>query len=217
MIDHRRFKYRVPLALLLGLLSGVPALSRNVECPAVWPGNSSKSRIKDGFVYNNDQTELSPEETQHGRQFDNPVYGEYIDLQCIYTNGRTLFFHLHGEEKECHDIIKVPLDSGGHAYGENIYVRSYCKLNAHDSADPAQGPFILAELLTRHSDISGFRLDMSRAEIEAAIDRSGGSGVERDDDLVRAELNDGRKVSVQFAPDGRIREIVIELVQTARA
>ncbi|MGH6795980.1 MAG: hypothetical protein ACREDH_12500, partial [Methylocella sp.] len=92
----------------------------------------------------------------------------------------------------------------------NIYVRTYCKLNALDSADPAQGPFIMAELLTRHTEILGFRLDMSRAEIEAAIDRSGASGVEREGDLVRAELNDGRKVSVQFAPDGRIRKIVID-------
>jgi len=51
---------------------------------------------------------------------------------------------------------------------------------------------------------------MSRSEIEAAIDQSGGSGVERDGDLIRAELNDGRKVSVQFAPGGRIRKIVID-------
>jgi hypothetical protein len=64
----------------------------------------------------------------------------------------------------------VPLDSGGHDYGETINIRTYCKLNGHDSADPTQGPFIMAELLTRHSDILGFRLDMSRAEIEAADD-----------------------------------------------
>jgi len=50
---------------------------------------------------------------------------------------------------------------------------------------------------------------MSRSEIEAAIDQSGGCGVERDGDLIRAELNDGRKVSVQFAPGGRIRKITV--------
>jgi hypothetical protein len=109
-----------------------------------------------------------------------------------------------GYYEECHTIFL------SYPYGKNIYIRTYCKLNAHDSADPAQGPFIMAELLTRHSDVLGFRLDMSRAEIEAAIDQPGGSGVEHDGDLVRAELNDGRKVSVQFASDGRIRKIVID-------
>ncbi|MGB6177497.1 MAG: hypothetical protein WBF43_14450 [Methylocella sp.] len=160
--------------------------------------------MKEAYAYIDDQTQPPWEQSKHGTRVEGVVYGEYVDLQCLYANLRTLFFPLRGEEKECHEsILSLP-------YGDIIYIRYYCKLNAHDSADPAQGPFILAELLTRHSDVLGFRLDMSRAEIEAAIDRSGGSGVELDADLVRAELNDGRKVSVQFAPDGRIRKIVID-------
>jgi hypothetical protein len=91
MIDHRRFKYRLPLALLLALLSCVPALARNVECPAVWPGDSSKSRLKEGVVYNNDQTEIAREESRHGTRVEDVIYGEFVDLQCLYTNGRTLF------------------------------------------------------------------------------------------------------------------------------
>jgi hypothetical protein len=204
MMDRRRFKYRVAHALLLALLSGVPSLARNVECPAVWPGDSSKSKVKEAYAYIDAQTQLPWEQSKHGTRVEGVVYGEYVDLQYLYDNGRTLFFPLHGEEKKCHEIIMSP------PYGDIIYIRTYCKLNAHDSADPAQGPFIVAELLTRHSDVLGFRLDMSRAEIEAAIDQSGGSGVERDGEFVRAELSDGRKVSVQFAPDGRIRKIVID-------
>jgi hypothetical protein len=45
MVD-RCFKYRLPLALLLAVLNCVPALARNVQCPAVWPGDSSKSKVK---------------------------------------------------------------------------------------------------------------------------------------------------------------------------
>ena len=54
MIDDRLFTHRLPLALLLALLSGVPARARNVECPAVWTGDSSKSKVKDAAVYTND-------------------------------------------------------------------------------------------------------------------------------------------------------------------
>jgi hypothetical protein len=216
-MDHRRFKYGVPLALLLALLSCGSALGRTVECPAVWPGDSSKSRLKDGVVYNNDQTEIAWEESRHGTRIEDIVYGEFIDLQCLYTNGRILFIPLHGEEKECHDIFKVPLDAGGHDYGETINIRTYCKLNGHDSADPAQGPFIVAELFTRHSDVLGFRVDMSRAEIEAAIDRSGGSAVERDGDLVRAELNDGRQSQRTIWTGRPHPENSDRLVQSARA
>ncbi|MGH6850260.1 MAG: BPSL0067 family protein [Methylocella sp.] len=43
IVDHRQFKYRAPLALLLALFSCIPALARIVECLAVWPGDSSKS------------------------------------------------------------------------------------------------------------------------------------------------------------------------------
>ena len=204
MIDHGRFKYRVPLALLLVLLSGVLARARRVECPAVWPGDSSKSKVKEAYAYIDDQIQPPWKQSKHGTRVEDVVYGEYVDLQCLYANGRTLFFPLHGEEKECHEIFLSP------PYDGIIYIRYYCKLNAHDLADATQGPFILAELLTRHSDVLGFRLDMSRAEIDAAIDQSGGSGVEREGEFVRAELNDGRKVSVQFAPDGRIRKIVID-------
>ncbi|MGH6867619.1 MAG: hypothetical protein ACREDA_01840, partial [Methylocella sp.] len=64
-MDHLRFKYRVPVALLLTLLSCVPALARNVECPAVWPGDSSKSKVKYAPVYNNDQPELAWKESKH--------------------------------------------------------------------------------------------------------------------------------------------------------
>ncbi|MGH6850259.1 MAG: hypothetical protein ACREDD_07405 [Methylocella sp.] len=138
-------------------------------------------------MYNNDQTEIARVESRHGIWFEDVVYGEYIDLQCLYANGWTLVIPLHIEEKECHEIFLSP------PYGGNTYVRTYCKLTAHDSADPAQDPFAMAGLLTRHSDVLGFRLDMSRAEIEAAIDQSGGSGVERDRDRIRAERNDARK------------------------
>jgi hypothetical protein len=101
MTDRRRFKYRAPLALLLALSSGVPALARNVECPAVWPGDSSKSKLKDADAYIDDQTQPPWKESKHGIRFEDVVYGEYVDLQFLYTNGRTLFILLRGEEKEC--------------------------------------------------------------------------------------------------------------------
>jgi len=37
-----------------------------------------------------------------------------------------------------------------------FHIRTYCKLNAHDSADSAQGSFVLTEFLTRHSTYWGF-------------------------------------------------------------
>ncbi|MGB8901293.1 MAG: hypothetical protein WCC90_19570, partial [Methylocella sp.] len=103
MVD-RCFKYRLPLALLLAVLNCVPALARNVECPAVWPGDSSKSKVK-GTAYIDAQTQPPWEESKHGTRVEGVVYGEYVDLQCLYANWRTLFFQLHDEEKECHEII----------------------------------------------------------------------------------------------------------------
>jgi hypothetical protein len=161
-------------------------------------------------VYNNDQTEIAREEKRHRHRFDDIVYGEYIDLQCYYTNGRVLFIPLHGEEKECHTIFEERVDSRGRVYDGNIYIRTYCKLNAHDSADPTQGPIIVAEPLTRHSDILGFRLVMDRNEIEAAIEQLGGFGIVHASDMIRADLKDGRKISVQFGLNDRIKRIVID-------
>ncbi len=91
MLDDRHFTHRLPLALLLALLNCVPARARNVECPAVWPGDSSKSKVKDAAVYINDQTEPPWEESQHGTRFEVVVYGEFIDLQCLYAKRRILF------------------------------------------------------------------------------------------------------------------------------
>jgi hypothetical protein len=204
------FSKHLALFFLVALSSALPALAREVECPAIWPGDSSKSRLKDGAIYNDDQTQIAWEEKKHGRRFDDVVYGEFVDLQCYYANGRILFIPLHGEEKECHTIFRERFDSAGRVYGGNIHIRTYCKLNAHDSADPNQGPFVVAEPLTRHSDILGFRLDMSRDEIEGAIEQLGGFDIAHEGDLIRAELKDGRKISVQFASNGHIQKIVID-------
>ncbi len=86
-------------------LNCVLALARNVQCPAVWPGDSSKSKVKGAYAYIDDQTQPPWEESKHGTRVESVVYGEYVDLQCLYANWRTLFFQLHGEEKECHEII----------------------------------------------------------------------------------------------------------------
>jgi hypothetical protein len=93
-----KFTHRLPLALLLDLLSCVPARARNVECPVVWPGESSKSKVKDAAVYINDQTEPPWDESRHGTRVKDVVYGEFIDLQCRYANRRILLIPLHGED-----------------------------------------------------------------------------------------------------------------------
>jgi hypothetical protein len=209
-MNSRCFICRLWAVLLVALSASLPTWAREVQCPAVWPGDSPKSPVKDGFIYKNDQGEIPWEEIRHGRRFDDVVYGEHIDLQCHYANGRILFIPLHGEEKECHTVFREHVDSGGHVYDGNIYIRTYCTLNAHDSTDPNQGPFIVTEPLTRHSDILGFRLDMNRNEIEAAIEQLGGFDIAREGDLIREELKDGRKITVQFAPSGRIEKMVID-------
>jgi hypothetical protein len=66
--------------------------------PAVWPGESSKSKAKDAAVYINDQTEPPWEEAQHGNRVEGAVYGEFIDLQCLYANRRILLIPLRGED-----------------------------------------------------------------------------------------------------------------------
>lgn len=207
IIHARHF---IGTVFLVAFAVASPGLTREVECPAVWPGDLSNSRLKDGFVYNDDQGQIAWEENRHGYQFDDAVYGEHIDLQCYYTNGRVLFIPLHGEEKKCHTLFRERVDSKGRVYGDNVHIRTYCILNAHDSADPNQGPFVMAEPLTRHSDILGFRLDMNRQETEAAIERLGGFDIVRGDDLIGAQLKDGRKISVQFASNDHIQKIVID-------
>jgi len=82
MLDGRRFTHRLPLALLLALFSGVSALARNVECPAVWPGDSSKSR--------------------------DVVYDDYIDLQCLYTIGRLCSSLYMAKKRSATTFLRCP-------------------------------------------------------------------------------------------------------------
>jgi hypothetical protein len=202
-MDPRRFIAHLLLVLFLTSAGCFPILAREVACPAFWPGDSSKSPVVKGDVFNEYQVDTSSDVRHHGSRYEALVDGYYIDLQCYYKNGRILFFPLHGEYKICHYLF---ISTGS----APIYIRTYCKLNAHDSAKPNQGPFVLAEPLTRHSDVLGFRLDMSRAEIEAAIDQLGGTPIERQDDLIKSDLADGRKLGVQFSANGKIQKIVID-------
>jgi hypothetical protein len=203
-MDPRRFIAHLLLVLCLTSMSCFPTLAREVACPAFWPGDSSKSPVVKGDVFNNDQVDTSSDVRHHGSRYEALVDGNYIDLQCSYKNSRILFFPLHGDYKICHYLF---ISTGS---APNIHIRTYCKLNAHDSADPNQGPFVLAEPLTRHSDVLGFRLDMSRAEIEAAIDQLGAMPIDRQDDLIKSDLADGRKLGVQFSANGKIQKIVID-------
>jgi hypothetical protein len=88
--------YRLPLALLLALLSCVPALARNVECLAVCRAIPSKSKVMAAAAYINGQTEPPWEESRHGTRVEDVVYGKFIDLQCFYVNRRILFMPVHG-------------------------------------------------------------------------------------------------------------------------
>jgi hypothetical protein len=62
------------------VLNCVPALARNVQCPVVWPGDSSKSKVKGAYAYIDDQTQPPWEELKHGTRVEGVVYGEYVDL-----------------------------------------------------------------------------------------------------------------------------------------
>lgn len=96
IIHARHF---IGTVFLVAFAVGSPGLAREVECPAVWPGDLSNSRLKDGFVYNDNQGQIAWEEKRHGYQFDDVVYGEHIDLQCYYTNGRVLFIPCMGKKR----------------------------------------------------------------------------------------------------------------------
>lgn len=107
VIDVRHFTHRLPLALLFGLLNFVPALARNVQCPAVWPGVSSKSKVKDAAVYINDQTELLWEELQHGTR----VEGAVSRRICASRHRKCLPFlaEAHGQVGHCGNDLTTGL------------------------------------------------------------------------------------------------------------